>query len=100
MALAHEIYGNVQHFLEFSVEGAKPQTTADRISQERKAFQASIQFLEKIAQDEKAPLMPTKMRNDLLNLMPSEIKAYQSWLEAHPSLARDRTCDSLLSPKK
>lgn len=97
LALAHEIYGNVQHFLEFDVSTAEPQTLKDRFLQERKAFTASLMFLGGLKDHERFATLPEKIREDLMNLLPSEIRAFRSWQTTHPSLAPDPACEAMLA---
>lgn len=100
LALAHEIYGNVQHFLEFDLSTAKPQTMADRVQQELSAHRASLLFLGGFASDHRYESIPENIRKDLLNLLPLEIKAYRSWQNSHPSAALDPACEAMLESFK
>ncbi|MGZ3721880.1 MAG: hypothetical protein ACXVA9_03045 [Bdellovibrionales bacterium] len=100
LALAHEIYGNVQHFLEFDTEGVKPQTRADRIKQEMSAYRASLLFLDGLANNPKFTTVPLSTRQGILKLLPNEIRAYRSWLNAHPSEAPDPACEAMLKARK
>lgn len=97
VALAHEVLGNVQYFLEMKVADAKAQTQTARAQQEQRAFRASILFLNEIATNPKAATLPPSIRQALLNFMPFEIGAYASWLMAHPSEKPDPACEALLN---
>ena len=79
LALAHEIYGNVQHFLEFNIENVQPQTRESRINQQKKSYQASIMFLGGVIESEKFPTLPPRVRDGLLSLLPKEIEGLRSW---------------------
>jgi len=96
VALAHEIYGNVQHFLEFPIESAQKQTRGDRVRQELRAFRASLAFLGELRQNPTFATLPLKMQSDLLARLPFEIDGYRSWLRAHPSEAPDPACEAML----
>lgn len=96
LALAHEIYGNVQHFLEFNIDNAKPQTWEDRVDQERKAFLASLMFLGSLRESDKFLSLPDGIREGLMRLLPSEIRAFRSWQRAHGSQIQDPGCAAML----
>jgi hypothetical protein len=100
LALAHEIYGNVQHFLEFKIEGAKLQTMEDRINQELNAFQASLMFLCGLSGHSEFNSLPEKTRNDLLNLLPAETMAFRSWQRAHPTNKLNPACEAMLKTSR
>lgn len=100
VALAHEVLGNVQHFLHTRFDDLKPQTMQDRIRQERKAFQASIMFLNEILVNPKASTIPPLIRQKLIHLMPQELAAFESWLRAHPSETPDAACEAMLQTWK
>lgn len=96
LALAHEIYGNVQHFLEMDLRHPKPQTMAMRVAQERRAFQASLQFLNNVMSNKTFASLPESVRKGLQATWPSELMAFQSWLKAHPSEKPDPACEAML----
>jgi hypothetical protein len=96
LALAHEIYGNVQHYLEFNIENAQPQTIADRVFQQRKAFHASLMFLGRLKDSNEFSKLPANVREGLLNLIPAELRAYRSWQQANPDAALDPACEAML----
>lgn len=100
LALAHEIYGNVQHFLEFDMAKAKTQTISDRVHQQQKAFLASIMFLGNLSKDPKAKTLPYKIKKELLDLMPQEVQGYRSWQIANPSNKPDPACEAMLASLK
>jgi hypothetical protein len=96
LALAHEIYGNVQHFLQLDIESARPQTMEDRVNLERRAFRASLLFLDGVKESDKYSSLPEGVRNGLLALLPAEVRAFESWLEAHPLRIPDPACTAIL----
>lgn len=96
VALAHEIYGNVQHFLNFPIESAGIQTRSSRARQELGAFRASLAFLTELRQNPKFATMPEHLKNDLIMRLPFEISGYRSWLKANPSEAPDPACEAML----
>lgn len=96
LALAHEIYGNVQHYLEFNIENVRPQTIADRVFQQRKAFRASLMFLGRLKESNEFSKIPANVREGLLNLIPDELRAYRSWQQANPGFALDPACEAML----
>jgi hypothetical protein len=97
LALAHEIYGNVQHFLEINIDGARPQTMGDQADHERRTFRASLLFLGGVRDSEKFSTLPEHLRKGLMALFPAEIKAYKSWQRIHGSRAPDPACEAILS---
>jgi hypothetical protein len=100
LALAHEIYGNVQHFLEFDIAGAKAQTMADRVNMERKAYRASLLFLGGLPDHPEYLDIPEGTRAGLMSLLPGEIRGYKSWMNAHPNLEPDPACEAMLEKYK
>lgn len=96
VALAHEIYGNVQHSLELKIEMAERQTLADRIYQQRNAYRASLLFLGGLIQNPDFLTMPRSIQDGLKQLLPQEKMAYQGWQNAHPSQALDPACEAML----
>jgi hypothetical protein len=100
LALAHEIYGNVQHFLQIGIGDAKPQTMEDRVNLERRAYRASLLFLAGVRDSDNFFNLPSGLRKGLMALLPSEVKAFRSWQRAHPSRALDPACEAILASVK
>jgi hypothetical protein len=96
VALAHEIFGNVQHYLEFNIENARPQTIADHVFQQRKAFRASLMFLGRLRDSNEFSKMPASVQEGLLQLIPDELRAYRSWQRANPEITLDPACEAML----
>lgn len=80
LALAHEIYGNVQMYLEKPLDGSlKPETREDRVANEISAFSASIRFLENLSTNQIFQSLPDKIKDDFKRLLVSEREGLRSW---------------------
>jgi hypothetical protein len=100
VGLAHEIYGNVQHFLYFNLATATAQTMADRVAQQQNAFRASISFLHDLYNNQAFAMLPLSLQKGLIGRLPFEIHGYRSWLSAHPSAQKDPSCEKMLAAIK
>jgi hypothetical protein len=93
LALAHEIFGNVQDSLEDDFDKLRPQTDDDRIKLELRAFRASLSFLRGLKKNPAFRRLPKDLQNGLLGRLPSEIKAYRTWLNSHSNESMDPECE-------
>lgn len=79
VALAHEIYGNVQSFLEMPLENQELMTPTLRQDLEIRAFTRSVAFLEGLFENPLFLRLPSKTQADLRALLPREQSMLQSW---------------------
>ena len=79
VALAHEIYGNVQQSLRVDPSQVKPPTYADRKKAEETAFKASVEFIERFQKDPKFRQLPQKIQKDFEEALKREKLAYAAW---------------------
>jgi hypothetical protein len=101
VALAHEIFGTVQDCLEDDFDTLKPQTAADKVKLELRSYRASLSFLRGLKKNPAFGRLPAEMQVGLLGRLPPEIKAYRTWLKAHPGESPDPACGEMLkSPAK
>jgi hypothetical protein len=82
IALAHEIYGNVQRYLFHDILESKPMDLEMRARAEVEAFSTSIRFLEDLKKDPKFATLPPKIAQDLMNQLSRERAGLESWNRA------------------
>lgn len=97
VALAHEIYGNVQHFLPFDLKTARPQTIADRVRQQRNSFRASLGFLAELRERPEFKTLPPSVQKGLHTQWPLEVIRYLSWQNSQSLEDPDPVCEALLA---
>ena len=77
-ALSHELYGNVQTYLE-SVENKTFEQPIDRKKTEIRAFSAGIHYLERMAASDDYKTFTPKVQNDIKTTIEREKKSLLSW---------------------
>jgi hypothetical protein len=97
LALAHEIYANVHHFLSYDISKATEMTQQYRIEMERKAFHTSLSFLMSLNSNPKFMTMPESLRKKILDLIPQETRAYDHWLNQKGHNIVDQTCAEMMN---
>jgi len=89
IAMAHEIFGNVQFNLEQNIATAENQDWAARQSAEIRAFAEGIAFIDRLLSQ---PKFPEKMARDFRAELDYEKRALASWKKMHsppaPKLTR------------
>lgn len=79
VAVAHEVYGNVQAALQLDPEKSEPVTPKRRTLSEVAAFTASVDFLERLKAPETWGKLPEKIRVDLTTALERERTALKDW---------------------
>ena len=80
-AMSHELYGNVQTYLE-AAESKSFDKPIDRKDMEIRAFKAGIDFLERFAASDKFKTMTPKIQSDVKATIEREKKGLLSWQTA------------------
>lgn len=87
-ALAHEFYGNVQELLEKDLNAPPAMSLVARRDSELRAFQAGIDFLERLMKNQIFDKLPSKTQNNLRTSLVREKAGLASWNTCIPSLGR------------
>lgn len=82
IALAHEIYGNVQMVLEREYGQERQFSMQDRVLAERRSYQAGIDFLERLKETPIFLQLPEKTRIDLEAALVRERESLAYWTRA------------------
>jgi hypothetical protein len=79
VALAHELYGNVPHYLEETSEKMEEMTLAYRARVQVESYKTSVRFIEELRANPRFPELPESIRTGVLALLPREKEGLRSW---------------------